>query len=124
MKLTLDELTAYVKKTLPNSKLITNIEQLEKSNAIKFKWNKHEFIVKTDLSTLELKNKKNLFITGTSSLIQSALRSTDTNSRSIEKICELLEQAEKNVHSALKREIGRREVETVKTILTSLISKY
>jgi hypothetical protein len=123
MKMELDEFQTYVKWNLPNSKSISHMEVLKKANAIKFKWNKHEFIVKNDLTTLELKRGNKLFITGTSALIQQALTSTNSNSKSIEKICELLADAEGKVVNVMSRNRGLETLAEVERILEKMIKK-
>ncbi len=120
----LDELVLYVKKILPNSRSIIDIEKLEKAKAIKFAWNKRHFIVKKDLTCFELKRKSDLFITGASSLIQSALTTTSVNTKGIESVIEALEETEKSLTNTIQQAKSLTLLNTARLRLEKLIKKY
>jgi hypothetical protein len=119
-KLTVEELIVHVKKLMPASKLILNMETLSKSEGIRFKWHKKEFVVLTNLLTCELKNGKDLYKTGMSSLIQNILASNSNTNKLIVEIMEELEEAEKKI---AKGQVSKSvsSLEKVKTIISRLI---
>jgi hypothetical protein len=116
----LDELVVHVKRVMPSPKLITCIENLDKANAIKFKWHKKEFVVRTNIQTFELKNGKDLFKTGMSSLIQSTLAANSNISKSITDVIDSLEESENKLARGQQSK-ALIELQTVEKIIKSLI---
>jgi len=89
----LDELAQYIVRILPQRKSISNLREDAKAGIVRFTWHAHHFAVKPSLEVLELKGA-NLFITGASILMQSALSTCHKNSKVLGGMDDTLRQVE------------------------------
>ena len=113
----LAELTAYVRKTLPQSNTVANFKANDQANVIEFAWQSRNFVVKTTLEVMEMKGN-NLFITGASMLMQAAFMKRSSNEKIVEAIVNTLQQAEDVVRR--DRERGLALLQSVKQTLSRL----
>ena len=119
---TLEELTQYIRETLPQPKSILHMRPMTEAGAVSFAWNGREFVVKNSLQALEIKNDK-LFITGASMLMQLALVKRNKNEKVLGAVVENLRQAEELLNNPLRREQGLTLLGTVKSSLKRLIAQ-
>lgn len=118
---TLEELTQYIRETLPQPKSILHMRPMTEAGAVSFAWNGREFVVKNSLQALEIKNDK-LFITGASMLMQLALVKRNKNEKVLGAVVENLRQAEELLNNPLRREQGLTLLGTVKSSLKRLVA--
>lgn len=118
---TLEELTQYIRETLPQPKSILHMRPMTEAGAVSFAWNGREFVVKNSLQALEIKNDK-LFITGASMLMQLALVKRNKNEKVLGAVVENLRQAEEMINNPLRREQGLSLLGTVKSSLKRLVA--
>ena len=116
----LEELLAHIKSTVPAAKNITNIRNLDDS--IRFHWQQREFIVKTTLAAMEVKNNT-LYITGASLLMSEALTKRSKNEKILASVCDLIKQSEEMMANPLYVDRGMVILRTVKQTLCKLINK-
>ena len=115
----LDELIQYLRRTLPQPKAIQNLKANEQGSYVTFQWNSRSFLVRQNLQVLEVKSGK-VFITGASTLMQSALLVKNHHSKAIEGIVQDLQQAEEMITGSYRRDQGLRLVDGVKKTLARL----
>ncbi|MBM3835606.1 MAG: hypothetical protein FJ403_20515 [Verrucomicrobia bacterium] len=115
----LEELSHYIRQTLPQPKAITRLAVIEKAQAVSFAWHSREFIVKPTCEVLELKGNS-LFITGASMLIQAAFTKKDKNEKVLVAVDETLQQVE-DLASKHQTERALSLLEPVKQTLRRLI---
>jgi hypothetical protein len=85
----LEELAAYIRQTLPQSKTMTHLEIDPKAGFVSFVWHGRKFIVKPNYEVLELKGDT-LFLTAASRLMHAAFTTRDRNSKvlsAVEETC-------------------------------------
>jgi hypothetical protein len=116
----LDELTQYIRQTLPQSKAILNLRAEEKSDVVRFTWNSREFVVKKSLEVLEVRGR-NVYITGASMLLQTVLMKRDRNEKILEAVVATLSEVEGMVRTNSER--GLALLGTVKQTLGKLAGK-
>lgn len=117
----LDELEAYIRKTLPESRKIQKLQQNAESKFIDFHWHQRHFAVRPNLDVLEIKDGKRLMITGASRLIQSCLTIKDRNIGTLKAVIEIMQQAEEMLRT--KSDQGLAMVGSVKATLKRMIQK-
>ena len=61
MEMTLDELVLYLRKNVPQAKLIKHLVVDQKAKVVQFEWQGRHFVVRTSLQTFELK-KTSLYV--------------------------------------------------------------
>jgi hypothetical protein len=118
----LDDLVLYIRQTLPQPKAIHKLEILEKLDAVRFHWQGREFLVRKNMDVLELKGD-NLYMTGTSILIQSVLMKKTKNEKVLGAIEEVLKEAEELIAHRYKVDAGLRMLQTAKAGLMKLMGK-
>jgi hypothetical protein len=114
----LEELAQYIRQTLPQSKSIAHLHIDEKISAVRFTWHAREFIVKPNLTVLELKGV-NLYVTGASMLMQAAFMKKDKNEKVLGVVEETLQQVE-DLLSKHQTEKGLKLLDSVKQTLHRL----
>jgi hypothetical protein len=113
---TLEQLTQYIRQNLPQPKAIMNLRVQEKTGVVMFVWNAQEFVVKKTLEVFELKGQ-NLFVTGATMLMQSALRTVTRSETVIGTVLDALREAEELVKDEKQKESGLKLLESVKSTL-------
>ncbi len=122
MPQSLEELTQYIRETLPQPKSILHMRPMAEAEAVSFAWNGREFVVKNSLQALEIKNDK-LFVTGASMLMQLALLRRNVNEKVLGAVVESIRQAEELLNNPLHRDRGLTMLGTVKTTLKRLVPR-
>ena len=69
----LDELSQYIRQTVPDPRSILNLKVNDKLGAVSFIWHGVEFLVKPSMHVFEVRGY-NLYITGISTLLQASPR--------------------------------------------------
>jgi hypothetical protein len=115
----LDELIQHLKHTLPQPKAILHIKPSDEGKYITFVWNGRTFLVRQNLQVFEVKGTK-VFITGASSLMQSALVVKNYHQKSIEGMMETLGEVEGMVGTVYQRERGLQMLDALKKTLAKL----
>ena len=77
----LEELALYIRQTLPQPRAIQRLEMMHQLEAVRFHWQGREFLVRKNMDVLELKGGDNLYVTGTSILIQNVLTKKSKNEK-------------------------------------------
>jgi len=90
---TLDELVQYLRRTVPQAKLIKHMLPDEKAGVVTFEWQSRRFAVRKSLEVFEVKGNR-IFVTGASGLMQAALTTKNRNQSVINAVIETLEQVE------------------------------
>jgi hypothetical protein len=119
---TLEELTVYLRETLPQPKAISHLKPLAEAGAMRFMWNGREFVVKPTLQTMEIKDNK-LLLTGASTLMQLVLMGKTRNERVLGAVVENIRQAEEMINNPATRSRGLTLLATVKATLKSLMPR-
>ncbi|MDQ1256607.1 MAG: hypothetical protein QG656_1205 [Candidatus Hydrogenedentes bacterium] len=119
---TLEELTQYIRETLPQPKSILHMRPMAEAEAVSFAWNGREFVVKNSLQALEIKNDR-LFVTGASMLMQLALLRKNKNEKVLGVVVDNLRQAEELITNPMSRDRGFTLLSTVKGTLKRLIAQ-
>jgi hypothetical protein len=117
----LEELALYIRQTLPQPRAIQKLEMMHKLEAVRFHWQGREFLVRKNMDVLELKGGENLYVTGTSILIQNVLTKRSKNEKVLNAIEEILKEAEEMINSKFKADAGLKLLETAKTSLIKLL---
>jgi hypothetical protein len=117
----LEELATYIRQTLPQPRAIQKLEMMHQLDAVRFHWQGREFLVRKNMDVLELKGGDNLYVTGTSILIQSVLMKKSKNEKVLGAIEEILKEAEEMINSKFKAEAGLKLLETAKASLVKLL---
>ncbi len=117
---TLDQLAQYVRQTVPQPKAILNLNMKEQLDAVTFVWHAREFMVKKALEVLELKGQ-NLYVTGATRLMQSALMTTGRSEIVLEGVLDSIRQAENLIEDDQQKESGLKLLETIKSTLRKLV---
>jgi len=120
MPQTLEELTLYIRQTIPQPKSILHLKPVAEADAVRFVWNGREFLVRTSLQTLEIKNN-NLFVTGSSMLMQIALTGKTRIEKVLGAVVENIQRAEEFVGIPADRAKGITLLSGVKQTLRKLI---
>ena len=120
---TLEDLSKYVRLTLPQPKLIENLQVQTQAGVVSFGWQGKEFVVKPSLHVLEVRGKE-VFITGASMLIQSTLMKRDKNEKVISAAIEVLIQVEDLIKAKRQVESGLKLLDSVKSTLRKLSGKH
>ena len=117
----LDDLAQHVRETVPQSKAITHFEVKEPLQAVTFKWNGMEFLVRMSLEVFQVKEKR-IYITAGSMLMQAALLSASRIDRVLAGSVDSLDQA---MDLLKKSEVTKAMmlVEPVKKVLQRLVPK-
>ena len=89
----LDELAQYIRENIPQNKAISNLEVQAPLDAVTFKWNSMEFLVRKSLDVFQVKEKK-IYITAASMLMQVVLQTASRIDRVLAATVESLEQAQ------------------------------
>ena len=100
-------------------KSILHIKPSEEGKYVTFVWNGRTFLVRQNLQVFEVNGTK-VFITGASSLMQSALVVKNYHQKTIEGMMETLGEVEGMVGSVYQRERGMQMLETVKKTLAKM----
>ena len=122
MPASLDELVQYIRETLPQPKQITHLKNNVQAGVVTFGWNGRDFAVKPSLEVFELKNAQ-IFITGSSMLMQLALLKRNRNEKILAVLVGTLQQAEDMINNPLNRDKGLNLLQTVKATLRRLIAQ-
>lgn len=117
----LQELEEYVRKTLPDSKAIQKLKRNDEAKFVDFHWHQRHFAVQQNLAVFEIKDGRNLFITGASRLVQASLLIKDRNSKVLGAVVETLERAEEVART--NREQALALVASCKSTIGRLIVK-
>ena len=117
----LEDLTRHIRKILPDPKALTHLKTNAEASLVEFGWHSRHFVVTTGLGVFELKDGRNLLITGASMLIQAALQTKDRNMKIVEAVVETLQAAEENMRT--HRERGFALLTEVKKTLSRLAGK-
>lgn len=120
--MTLQELTQYIRETVPQAKAIAHLQIRESMDAVTFGWQGRDFLVKPSMQVLEMKNN-NLYITGASMLLQSVLLKRDSNQKVIESILEVLYQVEDLILVKHQTEAGLKLLTNAKATMRRLAGK-
>lgn len=118
----LDELTQYLRQTLPQANAMQNLQLRADVGAVTFRWNSRDFLVRPSLEVLELKGS-NVVITGASMLMQAALLTKKRNDKLVGGMVETLRQAE-DLIKANQKQNGVSLLDTVKKTLATLAGKH
>ena len=89
----LDELAQYIRENIPQNKAISHLEVQAPLDAVTFKWNSMEFLVRKSLDVFQVKEKK-IYITAASMLMQVVLQTASRIDRVLAATVESLEQAQ------------------------------
>jgi hypothetical protein len=89
----LSELSDYIRKNVPYPKAIMSLRVQEQAGGVVFIWQGVEFLVKQSMEAFEVRGN-NIYITGLSLLLQTALRKGDQEEHRIVKVIEALSDAE------------------------------
>ena len=89
----LDELAQYIRENIPQSKAIQHLEVQATLDAVTFKWNSTEFLVRKSLEVFQIKEKK-IYITASSMLMQVVLQTASRIDRVLAATVESLDQAQ------------------------------
>ena len=116
----LEELSGYIRQTLPDQKAILRLQKNEQAGIVEFTWHARQFVVRPNLEVFELKGK-NLLITGASMLMQAALKTKEKNKKVIEAVVDTLHAAEENMRGNTSK--GLALLTEVKKILARLAGK-
>ena len=119
---TLEELTRYVRETVPQAKTISHLRPIEEADAVTFRWRGRDFVVKRSLEVLEMKGKK-LYVTGASMLMQLVLTNKSRNEKVLETIVKTLAESEAAIMERHRTEDGLRLLEMAKASLARLAGK-
>lgn len=122
MARTLDELTQYIRETLPQSKAILNLHPLGDAGTVSFGWHGREFVINPSLQTVEIKHDR-LYITGASMLMQLALIKRNRGDKLLAVVVENLRESEEMISNPLNREKGLLLLGTVKAGLKQLVGR-
>jgi hypothetical protein len=125
MELIIEELLKHVKRWTPQPKALIELKGHEKGNYVSFRWNSKEFIVKTNLEVMEMKNKTKLFITASSQLMQAALLSGNKspNEKKLEMVIASIEEIEGMLRDVSKHAKGIKQLQSVKKTMANMIPK-
>ncbi len=115
----LEQLTQYIRETVPQSKTITHLKPVPEADAISFHWQGREFVVKRTLEVLELKGKQ-VFLTGASMLMQIVLTHRNRNERTIEGIVAALRESEDLIANKTRSQAGMQLLKAAKATLAKL----
>jgi hypothetical protein len=126
MELLLEELLKHIKRWSPQPKALLELKGNEKGNYASFRWNSKEFIVKTNMDVMEMKDKTKLFITASSQLMQAALLSGNKspNEKKLEMVIESIEEIEKMLRDVSKHAKGIKQLQSVKKTMFNMIPKH
>jgi len=116
----LEELSQYIRQTIPQSKSITHLHVNENAGAVTFTWHARQFIVKPSLEVLEMKGQ-NLYVTGASMLMQAWFMKKDKNEKVLGVVQETLQQVEELL-SKQETEKALKLLDSVKQTLQRLAS--
>lgn len=116
----LEQLAQYIRQTVPQPKAILNLNVKEKLGVVTFVWHAREFVVKKSLEVLELKGQ-NLYVTGATMLMQSALMTAGKSETVIESVVDAIRQAEDLIKDDQQKDSGLRLLGTVKATLRKLV---
>lgn len=89
----LEELSSYIRHTLPQAKVLTELKLNKEAAVVTFAWKGHRFLVKKSFEVFELKGKT-IFITGASQLMQSVLKNKEKNKKVVSTAADMLQEAE------------------------------
>ena len=117
----LDKLTLHIRKALPDPKAVTHLQTNPQAGLVEFSWHSRHYVVTPALVVFELKDGKNLLVTGYSMLIQAALQTRDRNSKIIEEVVKKLGSADENMRTHQER--GLALLGEVKKTLLRLAGK-
>lgn len=116
MNVQLEELAEYIRRAVPQSRLIENLQVKEKADVVSFRWQGREFLVKPSLEVFESKGT-NVFITGASVLMQLTFAKKDKNKKVIEVVLESIARAE----DLIKGRQTENALNLLKTVKQSLV---
>ncbi|MCF7762218.1 MAG: hypothetical protein K9N62_00940 [Verrucomicrobia bacterium] len=111
-----------IREAVPQPYSIRRLTALPESEAVRFLWNGREFVVRTSLQALEIKNNR-LFITGASMLLQLVLVERNQNSKALESVLDNLQQAAILMEFPFRRGMGFRLLSQIKSTLKNLCGK-
>ena len=120
MAMNLDELTQYLRESLPQPKMIAHLKHNTEAGVVTFGWNGRDFVVKPSLEVLELKNGR-VFVTGCSMLMQLTLSTKTRNEKIYGPIMGMLEETEEMMKNPMNRDKGLNLLGTVKTSLKRMV---
>ena len=119
---TLEELTRYVLQTVPQAKAISHMRPILEADAVTFRWQGRDFVVRRSLEALEMKGK-NLYVTGASMLMQLVLTNKSRNEKVLETIVSTLAESEDAISTKHRPDDGLRLLEIAKASLARLAGK-
>jgi len=117
-ELNLEELAAFVRKTMPSPNEISRLEKNEPAGVITFTWHNTRLVVQPSLQVFELKGQQ-LFITGSSHLVQTILAGENVRGEKMEAVLTTLDEASDFLRAG-KNDTGLALLKTVKSVLTKL----
>lgn len=89
----LNELIQFIRETVPQPKSILNLQIQNPPGIASFRWHQRDYIVKPSLQVFEIKGK-NIFLTASSMLLQTAFMRKRGTSKALEVAVETLQQVE------------------------------
>lgn len=113
-------LADVIRRVLPARTPISNLEVKEDLGHVSFHWQDKIFAVDRHLQVFEIKGKQ-LFVTGSSILLQSVLRQKDKHRRVIEAVMEVLSEVQNLVDSKDRKEGGIKLLHSAQSTLQKLI---
>ena len=117
----LEDLARYIRENVPQAKAITHLETKESMKAVTFKWNSTEFLVRNTLEVFQVKEEK-IYITASSMLMESVLRSANRIDQVLGASVESIEQAMEFFKKS-EPEKATRLLDPVKKAIRRLIPK-
>ncbi len=118
----LADLARYIRENLPRSIKLEELRVDESADAVLFRWEKREYIVKRYLKVFEVKYNR-IYITGYSLLVQSALTAEFRNEKVIEAVMETINQAQNLINEKNKTKSGLELLKAIKATLVKLTGK-
>ena len=117
---TLDELAQYVRQSLPDPRSILHLTVNPKIGAVTFIWHGLEFLVKPSLQVVEVRGYT-LYLTGVSTLMQTALMRQNVNVKVFEAALKTIEEAEEMIRVQNLHQPGMKMIASVRDTLAKMI---
>ena len=112
----LDELAGYIREKIPEARAISGLEVQASLDAVLFKWQSMEFLVRKTLDVYQVKEKK-IYVTAASMLMQLALVNASRIDRVLGATVESLDQ----VQEMLKRSDTAKAFSLLTSVRAALI---
>ena len=116
---TLADLARYVRHHLPRSLTLEAFRVDESSAAVRFSWEKKEYVVKKSLKVFEVKGRR-IYVSGPSLLMHSLLTHHYKNQKVVEAIVEAIREAQRMIEGKGQTETGLQLLKAVGVTLQKL----